>query len=203
MENRPLSVAACLIALAAFCGAATAAEDGPSPEQQADWDARLEKAAALQADGKARQAEAERIFAAKDAECQHKFLVNACHSDANKEYVGASRIGKNLENEGKAIERQVKKEQLSDKDARRAAAAPQRAEDMKLREGETAAERSEKDAKAAATLADKEKKAAEGIKRKAADAEKLRKKQEEHEAKVAAKKAQAERRAAQAAERQP
>ncbi|RIX48404.1 MAG: hypothetical protein D3M94_05845 [Rhodocyclales bacterium GT-UBC] len=196
-------MAACLIALAAWCGAATAGEDGPSAEQQADWAARLDKAAALQADGKARQAEAERVFAAKDAECQHSFLVNACHSAANKEYIGASRIGKNLENEGKAIERQVKKEQLSDRDARRAAAAPQRLEELRQREAETSAERDEKAARAAATLADKERKAAEGAKRKAADAERLRKKQEEHDAKVAAKKAQAERRAAQAAERHP
>lgn len=203
MENRSLSVAACLIALSAFGFAARAAETGPSPEQEADWEARLEKSAALQADGKARQAEADRIYNEADTACFKKFLVNACRADARKTYVAASRIGKNLENEGKAIERQVKKEQLSDKDARRAAEAPQRAADLELRRDETTTARDEAAAKEAATRADKEKKAAEGVRRKAAEAEKLQKKQAEHEARVAEKMQKAQRKADQAAETHP
>jgi colicin import membrane protein len=196
-------VAACLIALSAFGFAAQAAETGPSSEQAADWEARLEKAAALQAEGKTHQAEAERIYNEADTACFKKFLVNSCRADARKIYVAASRVGKNLENEGKAIERQVKKEQLSDKDARRAAEAPQRAADLELRRDETMAARDEAAAKEAATRTDKEKKAAEGVRRKAAEAEKLRKKQAEHDARVAEKMQKAQRKADQAAETHP
>lgn len=199
MEHRSLSVAACLIALAAFSAPSSAAEDGPSAEQQADWEARLAKAAALQADGKARQVEAERRHDEQDLACYKKFLVNSCRDDARKAYRAASRAGKNQENEGKAIELQVRKEQLSDKDARRAAAVPERETQLREREAETAAARQAAAAKEATTLSEKERKAEEGSRRKAADAERLRKKQAEHEARLAEKKQKAERRAAETA----
>lgn len=203
MENRPLSVAACLIALAAFSGVLSAAEDGPSAEQEAAWAARLDKATALQADGKARQAEAERQHAERDAACFKKFLVNSCRADARKDYIAASRVGKNLENEGRAIELQVRKEQLSDRDARRAAAAPQREAELRQREAETGAARDEAAAKEAEIRGDKDRKAEAGVRRKAAEAERQRKKQAEHDARVAEKVREAERRAAEAAQTHP
>lgn len=203
MEHRPLSVAACLILLAAFSGPSAAVEDGPSAEQQAAWAARLDKAAALQADGKARQAEADRLHGEQDAACFKKFLVNGCRADARKAHIAAARIGKNLENEGRAIELQVRKEQLSDKDARREAAAPQREAELRQREAETGAARDEAAAREEATRTDKERKAEEGVRRKAADAERQHKKQAEHDARVADKVRKAERRAAEAAQTHP
>lgn len=203
MENRPLSVAAQLILGLALSFSALAADDGAGAEQQADWESRLARAAELQSEGKARQATAEQSYAEKDAACFRKFLVNACRAEAHSAYVAASRVGKNLENKGKAVERQVKKEQLIDKDNQHRAAAPQHEADLQLREADTLAARQAAEADAAAQRADKLRKAEEGSRRKAAEAEKQRKKQLEHEARQAAAQEKAERRAAQAATRMP
>lgn len=192
-----------LILLLALSFSVQAAEDGPSAELQADWASRLERAAELQAEGKARQAEAERLHAEKDAACFKKFLVNSCRAEARSEFIAASRAGKNIENEGMALERLVKKEQRADSDRRHSEAAPQREAELKQREAETTAERQAIAAEEAATRADKAKKAEEGARRKAAEAERQRQKQEEHAAKVAAQKEKAARKAAETSERMP
>lgn len=199
MEHRPLSLAARLIVLLVVSFSALAADSGPSPEQEADWQQRLDRGAALQAEAKERKAEADTILETKNAECRKKFLVNSCLEDAKREHVVATREASRLENQGKAMQREVKKEQLSDKDKRRAEAAPERDAEMALRKSEVAAERQTAEEQAAANKAAKEKKAAEGASRKAAEAEKHRRKVEEHEARVAAKKQEAEQRAAGAA----
>lgn len=196
MEYRSLSLAASLI-LCLLAGGALAEESGPSPEQQADWQQRLDKSAAMLAEAREREKAADNLLKQKDKACYERIFVNSCRSDARDEHIAATREIRRLENEGKAIERQVKKEQLADKDKRRADAAPEKAAELEQRKVETAAERQAAEEKEAATLADKERKAAEGAKRKAAEAEKHRKKVEEHEAKVAAQKAKAEKRAAE------
>lgn len=198
MEYRPLFVAARLIALLAVGASALAADSEPSAEQQADWQRRLDRAAALKAEGKARQEAADKRFAEADAACDRKFLVNACRDKARTEHLPEAREARRLENEGKALEREVKKEQLSDRDQRRAAAAPQHEADLRAREAETAAERRASAADEAATRAHKAQQAAEGSQRKAAEAERQRKKQEDHAARVARKMRDAERRAAEA-----
>ena len=198
MENRSLSLAACLIALCAVAGPAPAADSGPSPAQEADWQQRLEKAAALQNEGKLRKAEAGRILEQKSAECFKKFLVNRCQDAARNEHMMVSREASNLEIQGKALEREVKKEQLADKDRRHAEAMPQRAADLAERAAETGVARQEAEAEAAASRADKARQAEQGTRRKAAEAEKQRKKQQDHEARVAQKVQQAERRAGEA-----
>ncbi len=199
MNRRVLSVVSFALALLATAAGPCLAENGPSPAQEADWAGRMAKAEALQAEGKARQVEADRVYDEKFAACYKKFLVISCQKDAKAELVAETRAARLLENEGKAIERQVKKEQLSDKDLRRIDQAPQREVELQARESETAAARQEAVEKEAATRADKAVKAEEGSRRKAADEERLRKRQEEHAAKVAKKKADAERRAVEAA----
>lgn len=201
MEHRPLSLAARLIALLVVSFSVLAAESGPSPEQEADWQQRLDRAAELQAEAKERKAEADGILETKSAECRKKFLVNSCLESASREHVVASREASRLENQGKAMKREVKKEQLTDKDKRRAEEAPARDAAMAARKSEVASERQMAEAQAAANKAAKEKKAAEGASRKAAEAEKHRRKVEEHEARVAAKKQQAEQRSAGPAEK--
>lgn len=198
MENRSLSVAACLISLALLGGPAWAADQGPDSEQQAAWQLRLDKAAALSAEGRARQAEASRILEEKNAACRKKFLVNACLQENQEEYSAAARQGKLLENEGRAIERQVRKEQLSDSDVRRQAAAPQREAELQERQAEVAATREAAANKEATIRADQAKKAVEGEKRKAADAEKLHRKQAAHDARVAEQMRKAAQRASEA-----
>jgi colicin import membrane protein len=197
MENRSLSLVAGLIALLAISFSALAADSEPSAEQQSDWQQRLDRAASMKAEAQARQAAAERLQEQKSAECFKKFLVNACQKEADHEHMLESREAKRLENQGKALEREVKKEQLNDKDKRRAEAAPQHEADLRARQAETAAAQQSIETEQAASRADKEKKAAEGAKRKAAEAEKQRKKQADHEARQAQKMQKAARHAAE------
>lgn len=198
MENRSLSLAARLIVLLALSCPALAAESGPTPEQLADWQQRMDEATTLQNESRTRKAEADRILKQKNAECFKKFQVYRCQDQARNEHMVATREIRRLENEGKALERQVKKEQLADKDKRNAEMAPLRAADLEVRATATAEVRQSAEAEQAATLADKARKAEEGAQRKAAEAEKQRKKQEEHDARVAKKMQQAERRASEA-----
>lgn len=198
MEHRPPSVAVRLIALLVLSFSALADSSGPDPEQLADWQQRLEQAATLQAEGKARRAAADQTLDEKYPACFKKFLVNACRRDARAEHISAAKEARRLENEGKALERAVKKEQLIDKDQRAAEAVPKREAELKARETEVSAEREAKAERETATRAEKAKKTEEGSQRQAADAEKYRKKQEDHDARVAGKMKEAARRSAEA-----
>lgn len=199
MENRSLSLATCLIALAWLAAPALAADvDGASDAQLADWAQRIDQAEALSAEGKARQEEAARMLAEKNAECARKFLVNACLKDNEREYTAAAHQAKRLDNEGAAIKRAVKQEQLNQRDAQHQADAARREAELQGRQTETTAARQAAANREAAILADKAKKATAGAQRKAADAEKLRRKQAAHAARVAEKMQKAEQRAAEA-----
>lgn len=184
MEYRPLSVVALLIALGAQAGSACA-ESAPSPEQQADWQRRLLQADELKNQAKAAQMAADRLYGEKQKACYQKFLVNACRDEAGAENTRLTREARQIENEGKALERQVKKEQLSDKDARYIAEADGRAADLRARQAETAEAQAAVSASEAAARADKERQAAEGLQRRAAAAEQHAKKVADHQARVA------------------
>lgn len=201
MENRSLSVVAGLIALLVLPFAALAADGSVSAEQQAAWQARLDKAAALQAESKARQDEADALLEQRNEVCATKFLINDCRNAAAKEHLKTTREARRLEIDGKAMEREVKREQLSDRNREKAEEAPRRAADLELRQAESMNARQAAEDKMAASRAAKAAKAAEGQKRKIAEAEKQRKKQADHDARVAKKVREAEARAAQAAEK--
>ena len=174
----------CLGLAAALSGLAQAA---PSAEQEADWQVRLGRAAELRGEGERRKDEAEAAYREKDLACYRKFLVNRCRDNAFVEFTEANRAAKRLENEGKAIERQVKKEQLSVRDLEAAAAAPAQAAELQAREAETAAARSAAESEEARIRAEKARQAEEGARRKAEEAERQQKKQAEHDARVAEK----------------
>lgn len=203
MEHRSLPVAAFLKALflAALAGMAWAGDTagGPSPEQQATWDESLAKAKALQQEGRDKKSAAENLFESEKLACNKKFRVYDCQAEARQRYIPAIKEARRLENEGKAIERQVKKEQLADKDQRRRDEAPQLEADLRQREAETGADRAAAEAKREQRLAGKEEKAAEGAKKRAANEERLRLKREKHEQKVAEKMERAARREARQA----
>lgn len=201
MENRSLSVVAGLIVLLALPFAALAAEVEVSADQQAAWQMRLDKAATLQAESKARQDEADELLVKRNAECATKFLINDCRNAAAREHLKTTREARRMEIDGRAMEREVKREQLSDRNRVQAEEAPRRAADLELRQAESMNARQAAEDKMAATRAAKAAKAAEGEKRKIAEAEKLRKKQADHDARVAQKMREAEQRAAQAAEK--
>ena len=199
MENRSLSLLAGLIASLALPFAALAGDGGGDPERQAAWQERLDKAAAMQAESAARQAEAEKLLTQKYALCAKKFLVNDCRDAAYKEHLKTTEETRRLENDGKALEREVKKEQFSEREKQRVEDAQRRDADLPLRQVETASARRATDVKIAASRASKAAKAAKGEPRKAADTAKYQKRQAEHEARVARKIQQAEQRAAETA----
>lgn len=191
MENRRLSLAACLILAAGslVLPVAASAEDaaGPSAEQRADWASRLEEAKALQEQGVARQKDAKQVFETRKMECFKKFRVTDCQQKAKQQYIQATNEARRIENEGKAREQEVRKEELADKDARRLAREPKREAELRAREAEVRSEREQADSTRAARLAEKEEQARVGAERRAADEERLRRKQEAHQKKVAEK----------------
>lgn len=193
MENRSPSVVAGLIA-ALLLPLAALADSGPDAARQADWDARLDRAAAMVAESKAKQEAAMQLLDEKNQVCDKKFLVNACRNEARKDYLKTTHEAHRLESEGKALEREVKKEQIADREKRKAEEAPQRAADLQERQAETEAARRATEAKIEAMQAGKAQKAAEGEKRKAAEAEKHRLKLEAHDRKVAEKVRETEKR---------
>jgi colicin import membrane protein len=194
MEHRPLSLAACLILLALPAFAVPADEELGSAEQRADWAQRLDQAKVLAGEGKSRRAAAAKIRKDKDAECPKRFQVNACLKENQNEYMLVERQADRLENDGLAIERGVRKEQLQLKDARHEADSARRAAELPGREAETAAVRQEATTREADNRAAKARKAEAGEQRKAAAAENLRQRQAAHAARVAEKmkKAQAQ-----------
>lgn len=190
MEHRPLSVAAQLAAWLLLATPALAAD----AELEAAWAERMANATKLQQEGAAKRSAANKRYEQQQKECLKLILVNDCRRAAKHEHTQITSEAREQENKGKALERQVKKEQLIDKDNRRVADAPKREAERQAREAETSAARSEALSREAAARADKKKKAEEGMKRKAADAERLQKKRADHEARVARKMKEAERR---------
>jgi len=186
-----------------LCGWALLAQGEPTAEQNADWEQRLARAADLRRESATRQAEADKLYEEQEAACYRKFLVNRCRDNAYRELTDSGREARRLENEGKAIERQVKKEQLSARDLEAVARAPAREVRLQALEIETAAARTEAEIEEARTRADKERKAEEGARRKAEDAERLSKKKADHEARVAEKMQKAEAKAAAEAKPKP
>jgi colicin import membrane protein len=176
-----------VLCLGLLSGLSTVAMGAPTAEQNADWEQRLARAAELRRAGAERQAAADKLYEAQEPACYKKFLVNRCRDNAFRELTESSREAKRIENEGKAIERQVKKEQFSARDVEAAVLAPERETKLKALEVETAAARTEAELEEATTRADKARKAEEGARRKAEEAERLRRKQAEHEARVAEK----------------
>jgi colicin import membrane protein len=188
--------AACLLLGGLLAGVASSADQAPATGQEADWEQRLARAAELQRSAAAGKAAAEKLLEEKSTACYRKFLVNRCLDEAQGEYLEANKDARRQNNEGKAIERQVKKEQFSAREAGWAAEMPTREAELRAREAETAAARAEAEAAAAATRASKARKAEEGAQRKAEDAERLRRKQADHEARVAAQVEKADAKAA-------
>lgn len=188
---------------ATFClPLAAMAESVGNVEQEADWAARLDKAAALQAESRTMKDAAKQAMEEKTPACGKKFLVNACRNELRQEYLKASHEAQRLESEGKAIEREVKREQIAEREKRSIEEAPQREAELKARAAETEAARRSTQVRVEATRADKAKKAEEGEQRKAADAERLRQKQETHARKVAEKMREAEQQEQEAAKKE-
>ena len=187
-------MAAGLIFLLAMPFAALAADGAVAADQQAAWQARLDKAAALQAEGKARQAEADQVLVERNAECATKFLINDCRRAASREHLTVTRETRRQEIEGNAIEREVKREQMAERAKQRAEVDRPRGNIVVSRRAVLEESRAEQRAEIVGNMA-------EGEKRKIAEAEKQQRKQADHDARVAKKMREAEQRAAQSVEK--
>lgn len=204
MEHRSLLLAAGLILALSRAPLGLAADDPtpagePSAAQKAAWEERLREAKSLQRDAKAKKDESERRYEAEQKACFSRFRVYDCQDAARQRHLAVAAEARKIENYGLALERQVKKEQLADKDARRAAEAPQREADLRERETEVAADRAETAAIQEKKMADKAVKAEEGARRRADDEARRQKKQERHEREMAEKMEKAKRPEAEAA----
>lgn len=197
MENRPSSVVALLSLLLALPLTALAADAG----REAAWRERLGQAAAMQEESKGMHGAASKLLEQKNLECAKDFLVNACRHEAYQTYLKSSREARRLENDGKALEREVKKEQAAERRQRVADEAPQRETERREREAEIATARQAAERRAENTRADKARQAVSGERRKAREAEQLRRKQAAHEARLAEKKREAAQRAESEARR--
>ena len=158
-----------------------------TPEQQA----RLDRAEALKAEADSREQAAQKLLDEKKVVCARKFFVNDCLEAAEKAYRAESRAAQRLDNEAKAIERAVKREQRLARDQEYAEGAPQREEDRAERAAKVQESREAAEAKRSRILLRKAEKAEKGAQRKAAEEEKQRRKQAEHAAKQAEKAAKA------------
>lgn len=175
---------AALAALLTLAGSTLYAAEG-ADVQRDSWETRLERAAALQTEGKARRDAADRLYAEEDKACYSKILVNRCRDEARKRHVSENREGKRLESEGKAIELQVKKEQREAGERQAEREAPLKAADRAARGADYAAEQQRTEAERAAHQADKAQRAEEGVRRRAEQDAKIREKQAAHAARQA------------------
>lgn len=187
MDNRFLSLLACLMLLLLHFPSAQAGEEIGTPEQRADWELQLNKAASMDAEAKSSKMNAARVRAEKDAECQKRFQVNACLKENQTEYRSVAHQAKGLASEARAIEQAVRQEQLKEKDALNQAASARRQAELAERKAATAAARQAAASRQANIRADKERQAEAGMRRKAAEAEKLRQRQAAHQARIAKK----------------
>ena len=187
MEYRSLSVLA---------GLALAVIAGPISADEANWEARLSRAASMKAEAEQRQKLADDALAAQNLACQQKFQVNACIDKARKERNTITREVRQQQIDARNLEREVKHEQGEVNKARLAADAEQRARDLPVRQEQVSSERSAAEQRQQQKLSKKAAQAEIGAQRKAEKAAAHERKVAAHQAKVAERKARAEAKAA-------
>ena len=158
----------------------------------------LEAAAAQRQEADRMRKSAEDLFAAEQAACYKKFLVNDCLEDAKKRRTQSMIDARNLEAPARDFEREAHRTEVEGKAAQRAAGMPQRELEQKAQGDAFRAEEATRAAEREKKLADKEAQAAKGRQKAAeeqakrkAKLEKRRKKIEESAAKRAREEAKA------------
>lgn len=181
--------------------AAALAQVDSRPLSDAERSERLARASRLQDEAARLQQEADaRLKTANDA-CYKKFLVSSCLEEAKKAHTQETRAATRMEQEGKEIERDVKRRDVAARDAQRAVDAPRREAEQKAQGEAYRAEEAQRAEERAAKVADKERKAAENRQQLAEEQAKRQKKLEAHKAKEAKAAEKRRAREAKAAER--
>ncbi|WP_374325724.1 hypothetical protein [Azonexus sp.] len=163
---------------------------------EADWDARLQRAAALKTEAAQRQRAADAEFERRRLVCQAKFLVNDCINEARDEQLGVRQASRAQEREADEMERQVKREQLAARQAQATADAEEKARNLAQREQEIAARDQADAARRDEIVARKARQAEAGARRSAEREAAHRRKVEAHARKLAEAEARAAARAA-------
>lgn len=164
----------------------------PAVAEPSDQEERLRRAASLQAAAGQRQQAADAEFAEQSAACQKKFMVNACIDKARKAHLAETKAVRKMEIEASALEREVKREQIRERDARVAAEAERRKTELPARQEQLDAAREADAQRRQQRLQDKAAKAEAGARRKAEEAAAHQRKLAAHEAKMAKRKAREE-----------
>jgi colicin import membrane protein len=103
-------------------GAAAAQQpDGPPPDDRAE---KLERARRLHDEANAIRAEADRRHSAAQAACWEKFLVNSCLADAKDAQRSETVKARELDKQGRDLEREVKRRDIAEHEAKRIEEAP-------------------------------------------------------------------------------
>jgi colicin import membrane protein len=128
-----------LLLLILLAGTAAAQQpENPAPD---DRITRLDRAQRLHNEAAAIREESDRHHLAAQTECWKKFLVNACLDDARKAHMEETVKARALDKEAREIEREVKRQDIAAREAKRMEEAPAKEA--------SAAARAEKNRKAA------------------------------------------------------
>jgi colicin import membrane protein len=166
------------------------------PAQEADWQMRLERVAAMQEEAEQREKAATVEFEQQNLHCQKKFLVNACVDKARQIHVTETRAIRALRIEASDLERAVKREQLAARDAQAAAERAEREQSLPERQRLRAEDVQVVERERQQRLDEKAIKAEEGARRKAEREAAHQRKLDEHVARVAEREARAAAKAA-------
>lgn len=122
----------------------------------------LEEARALRGRAEQMKTEAEQRYAADQAACYKKFLVNDCLESAKQSYTQSMLKARELDKTGRNVEREAHREDVEAKEAARAAQAARHEAEQQAQGERYREEEAKKTAEHERKLADKEKQAAEG-----------------------------------------
>lgn len=154
--------------LAGLCVAVTLAAPARADDRQADYAARLARAAELRAQADQIEAAAKQRGDTNDTACRQHFFVNACRNDARRDVHRQQAEARRLNAEAQSIEREVKQQQASERRASLAAAQARRDAELTEREAATTAERDASEARQSNLKVRKDRQAEIGAHRKAA-----------------------------------
>jgi colicin import membrane protein len=116
--SRPL-----LLALSLLAGAASAQTAPPADSREA----KLERARQLRDQADAMRGEADRRYKVADVACREKFFVNSCLDDAHQAQLDQTFKARELEKQARELERDVKRQDIAEREAKRIQEAPARA----------------------------------------------------------------------------
>ena len=122
-----------LLLLSIFCVGVACAQDAPAPAD--DKEQLHARAKSLHEQADAQRSETEAAFAAETKACWEKFLVTHCQEEAKQTKQEKLSAVRKIEQEAREIDRDLRKREFAEREAKRIAEAPQRAADAAAQAG--------------------------------------------------------------------